>query len=185
LTATSDTIGESQPTGDHCRESQLEAVRDNPPRAPTTQRPASFSLNCRADTMAYRIAALPTQSRSASTALRVRIEARQSARATIEVSPSVARGTMLPSAECARPFQGDRGLPAQHDFGPVDGSRATRTARLVRHRPRLPIRRPNSIEHTSLGFRAGSDEHVSRVERLMVGPQRDGRDVKPAENILR
>ncbi len=30
---------------------------------------------------------------------------------------------MLPSAECARPLQGDRGLPAQHNFGPVDGSR--------------------------------------------------------------
>jgi hypothetical protein len=83
------------------------------------------------------------------------------------------------------PLQGDRGLPAQHNFGPVDGSRATRTARLVRHRPGLVSRRPNASEHASLEFRAGLDLHVSRVERLMVGRQRDGRDVKPTENMLR
>jgi hypothetical protein len=47
LTATSDTIGESQPTGDQSRESQLEAVKDNPPRAPTAQRPTSFTLKSR------------------------------------------------------------------------------------------------------------------------------------------
>ena len=67
----------------------------------------------------------------------------------------------------------------------LTASRATRTARLVRHRPGLAIRRPNTIEHASLEFRAGLNVHVSPVERLMVGPQRDGRDVKPAENMLR
>src|SRR5450631_2464434 len=90
---------------------------------------------------------------------------------------------------CPRPnvgaVAGDRGLAAQHNFGPVDGSRATRTAWLVRHRPRLAIRRPNTIEHAPLEFRAGLNVHVSPVERLMVGPQRDGRDLKPAENMLR
>jgi len=79
------------------------------------------------------------------------------------------------------PSQGDRGIPAQHSFSPVDDSRATCTARLVRHRPGLVSRQPNAGEHASLEFRAGLDVHVSRVERLMVGPQRDGRDVKPAE----
>ena len=68
---------------------------------------------------------------------------------------------------------------------PGDGSRATRTARLVRHRPGLAIRRPTAIEHASLEFRAARDVHVSPVERLVVGPQRDGRDVRPAENMLR
>ena len=83
------------------------------------------------------------------------------------------------------PLQWDRGLPAQHIFGPVDRSRATRAAWLVRHRPGLAIRGPNAIAHVSLEFRAGLDIHVSRVERLMVGPQRDGRDVRPAEIMLR
>jgi hypothetical protein len=64
-------------------------------------------------------------------------------------------------------------------------ARATRTAWLVRHRPGLAIRRPNAIERASLEFRAGFDVHVSRVERLMFGSQRDGRDVKPAANMLR
>ncbi|MEO8966012.1 MAG: hypothetical protein ABI355_00345, partial [Solirubrobacteraceae bacterium] len=45
----SDTIGESRPTGDSCRESQLEAVKDNPLRVRTTQRPASFTLSCGGD----------------------------------------------------------------------------------------------------------------------------------------
>ena len=79
---------------------------------------------------------------------------------------------------------GDRGLRAQHNLGPVDGSRATRAAWLARHRPGLAIRRPNAIEHASLEFRPGLDRHVRRVERLTVGPQRDSRDVKPAENML-
>src|SRR5436305_15343083 len=35
---------EGQPPGDQTRESQPEAVKDNPPRAPTTQRLSSFSL---------------------------------------------------------------------------------------------------------------------------------------------
>ena len=38
---------EGQPHGDQTRESQPEAVKDNPPRAPTTQRLGSFSLNWR------------------------------------------------------------------------------------------------------------------------------------------
>ncbi len=48
MTATSDTIGESQPPGDQSRESQLEAVKDNPPRAQITQRLPSFTLKTRA-----------------------------------------------------------------------------------------------------------------------------------------
>jgi hypothetical protein len=44
-----DTMREGQPPGDQTRESQPEAVKDNPPRAPTMQRRASVSLNCRAE----------------------------------------------------------------------------------------------------------------------------------------
>ena len=65
MTATSDTIGESQPTGDQSRESQLEAVKDNPPRAPKTQRSSSFTLNCRAGAGTGRSSALPMQARAA------------------------------------------------------------------------------------------------------------------------
>jgi hypothetical protein len=82
------------------------------------------------------------------------------------------------------PLQGI-GAYQRNIIRPVDGSRATRTARLVPHRPRWGIQWPNAIKRASLQFRAGLDVHVSRVERLMVGPQRDGRDVKPAENMLR
>jgi hypothetical protein len=82
------------------------------------------------------------------------------------------------------PLQGI-GAYQRNIIRPVDGSRATRTARLVRHRPRLAIQRPNGIERASLEFRAGLDVHVSRAEGLMVGPPSDGRDVKPAENMLR
>ncbi len=61
MTATSDTIGESQPPGDQSRESQLEAVKDNPPRAPTAQRPTSFTLNNRAGGVRLRRSILPMQ----------------------------------------------------------------------------------------------------------------------------
>jgi hypothetical protein len=44
----------STPPGDQTRESQLEAVKDNPPRAPTTQRPSSFTLKTRACGVACR-----------------------------------------------------------------------------------------------------------------------------------
>jgi hypothetical protein len=57
-------------------------------------------------------------------------------------------------------------------------------ARLVRHRPRLAIQRPNAIEHASLEFRADLDVHVSRVERLMVGPQRDGRECQTSRKYV-
>ena len=48
MTATSDTNGAGQPAGDLSRESQLEAAKDNPPRALKTQRPTRFSLISRA-----------------------------------------------------------------------------------------------------------------------------------------
>jgi hypothetical protein len=44
LTATGDTLGIGQPTGDQLSESQPEAVKDNPPRAHKAQRLNSFAL---------------------------------------------------------------------------------------------------------------------------------------------
>ncbi len=61
MTATSDTIGESQPTGDNCRKSQLEAVKDNPLRAPTTQRPFRLSLKLQGSYRAAQPSCLPMQ----------------------------------------------------------------------------------------------------------------------------
>ena len=76
----------------------------------------------------------------------------------------------------------DRGLPAQHNFGAsthAHGGAAGATP------ASLAIRRPNAIEHASLEFRAGLNVHGIPVEPLIVGPQRDGRDVKPSGNMLR
>ena len=91
---------------------------------------------------------------------------------------------------CPRSNVGGRcrgsGLPAQHSLGGLKALEEREQRGSWCQRPGLAIRRPNAIEHASLEFRAGLDLHVrSRVERLVVEPQRDSRDGKPAENMLR
>jgi Transposase IS116/IS110/IS902 family len=77
------------------------------------------------------------------------------------------------------------GLPAQHSLGGLKALEEREQRGSWCQRPGLAIRRPNAIEHASLEFRTGLDVHVRRVERLVVEPQRDSRDGKPAENMLR
>jgi len=87
---------------------------------------------------------------------------------------------MLPWVECACRCRGSS-LPAQHISDGLKALEERERRGWWRHRPGLAIRRLNAIEHAFVEFRAGLDYMFVRVERLVVGPQRDSRDGKPAE----
>ena len=87
---------------------------------------------------------------------------------TMPLSPYVARNIWRPRLRaelcCPRPNVRGRCMGIGAYQRNTISARLTalepHAARLVRHRPRLAIQRPNAIEHASLEFRADLDVHV-------------------------
>ena len=135
---------------DQSRESQLEAVKDNPPRAPTTQRPSRFSLKSRAAATACRIGRL--HRRRDGRQLNIGIEeqvssSRGGARApeTASISPAL---DGVDATEASRRFRGN--APDGHDHSIVTGDSAladwTRAPTSMEARTTPPAARMLSVD---------------------------------------
>ena len=91
---------------------------------------------------------------------------------------------MLPSVECGRRLQGIEPAGATY-FGRVEALDERERRDWSRQLTRFAIQHPNAIVHARLEFGRGFEVHVCRVERLVVEPQRAGRDGKASRNMLR